>query len=258
MKLKVIACNVFMREVCCCAAQSPHLIDLEFTELGEHVHSETLRNAIQSRIDRADESPVRYDAVLLGYGICGNAGVGLQARRTPLVLPRAHDCCTVLLGSKEAFQQHFADNPSTPFSSVGYMERGEYYLRVEDGEHRIHYGDTYAAYVEQYGEENARYIWETLHPPAAGHSRRAVFIEIPETSHLGFAEKFKARAEMEGKEYVCLPGSLSLIRRLLLGQWDPDDFLVVPPGQQTVGVYDWSEIIRATDRPPDSAAGSCG
>ena len=31
MRLNVIACNVFMREVCQAVAESPQVIDLEFT-----------------------------------------------------------------------------------------------------------------------------------------------------------------------------------------------------------------------------------
>ena len=247
MRLKLIACNVFQREVCHCLATSPHVVDAEFTELGEHIHSDTLRSTIQSKIDATEKATAPYDAVLLAFGICGNSSVGLRARGTKLVIPRAHDCCTILLGSKEKFKEHFADNPSMPFSSSGYMERGEYYLRVEDGESKIHYGDAYAAYVEQYGEENAKFIWENMHPSHPKLPNKAVFIDIPETAHLGYAERFQARAGTEGKEYVRLQGSLALIRKLISGDWDPADFLIVPPGRRTAGVYDWSEIVRAVD-----------
>ena len=245
MRLKLIACNVFQREACHCLARTPHVVDVEFTELGEHVHSATLRNAIQARIDAAAASGKPYDAVLLLYGICGNATVGITARNIPLVIPRAHDCCGILLGSRETFKTHFADNPSMPFSSSSYLERGDYYLRVEEEGSRMHYGDAFAAYVEQYGEENAKYIWETMHPPHPDISRKAVFIEIPETAHLGYARTFKARAEADGKEFVCLSGSLRIVEKLISGDWTDDEFLVLQPGQKCVGVYDWDEIIRA-------------
>ena len=101
---------------------------------------------------------------------------GLAGRKTKLVLPRAHDCCTILLGSKERFQEHFQDNPSTPFSSVGYLERGSYYLRTEGGDRQIQYGDQFAALVEQYGEDNAKYIWESMHPENADPMITASFL----------------------------------------------------------------------------------
>lgn len=246
MNLKLICCNVFMREACAAIAQTPHVIDVEFTELGEHVHSETLRDGLQARIDAAGQAARRYDAILLLYGVCGNATIGLQARSIPLVIPRAHDCCTILLGSRAKFREHFEVNPSTPFSSAGYMERGDYYLRVEDGQHQMHFGDSYASYVEQYGEENARFIWESMHPVTPeGMEERAIFIEVPETAHLGAVEAFRAKVEGDHRTFIKLDGDLRLIRKLIGGEWDPEEFLVVPPGQKTQGVYDWSEILRA-------------
>ena len=245
MRLKLIACNVFMREAAICLARSPHIIDVTFTELGEHAQSDKLRDILQGHIDAVEQCATPYDAVLLLFGLCGNATVGLQARGTPLILPRAHDCCTILLGSKQAFQEHFSDNPSTPFSSAGYIERGDYYMRTtEDGE-ELQHGDAYAAYVEQYGEENARYIWESMHPERPESDAPAVFIDIPETRHLGYAEQFKSRVEEDGKTCLVLPGSLKMIDGLLNGTWDEELFLRVEPGQQIEGVYDWDTVVRA-------------
>jgi len=243
---KLIACNVFMREASLCLAQSRHVIDAEFTEVGEHTSPERLRERLQAGIDAAEQSPKPYEAILLLYGLCGNAGVGLTARSIPLVIPRAHDCCTVLLGSRLRFRDLFKDNPSRPFSSVGYVERGEYFIRVEDGESRIHYGDAYAEYVEKYGEENARYIWDTMHPQASDmDGESAVFIDVPETSHLGYVDRFRERADAEGVAVEIVAGDLRLIRALLSGEWSEEEFLVVSPGHRTVGVYDWNEVIRA-------------
>ena len=246
MLLKLICCNVFQREACLAIAYSPHTIDPEFLELGEHAQPDRLRQTIQARIDAVEQQAKTYDAILLLYGLCGNAGIGLQARSTRLVIPRAHDCCTILLGSRERFRQHFEHNLSAPFSSVGYLERGNYFLRTDLGDGQIHYGDQYAALVEQYGEDNAKYIWESLHPEElepAGTD--AVFIEIPETACLGGRDEFRAKVEAEGKQYRWLEGDIRLIRSLIDGSWESDEFLIVEPGQQTAGVYDWQEVICA-------------
>jgi hypothetical protein len=244
MLLKLICCNVFQREACLAIAYSPHTIDPEFLELGEHAQPDRLRQTIQARIDAVEQQAKTYDAVLLLYGLCGNAGIGLHARSTRLVIPRAHDCCTILLGSRERFRQHFEHNLSAPFSSVGYLERGDYFLRTDLGDGQIHYGDQYAALVEQYGEDNAKYIWESLHPEGLEPSGTdAVFIEIPETACLGGGDEFRAKVEAEGKQYRSLEGDIRLIRGLIDGDWNPDEFLIVESGQQTAGVYDWQEVI---------------
>ena len=245
MNFRLIACNIFQREACACVARSPHLVDIEFLELGEHARPNNLRTLLQARIDAAEEGPRRYDAVLLLFGLCGNAGVGLVARGTPLVLPRAHDCATILLGSRVAFQREFGDNPSQGFSSNGYLDRGEYFLRQpEEGGGVACGGDAYAELVKQYGEDNARYVWETMHPVRSGDDR-AVFIRMPGIDDAKHAERFRVQAEATGKRCAELTGNLRLIAALVEGQWDPAEFLVVPPGHRTVGVYDWDEIVRA-------------
>lgn len=249
MRLRLIACNVFLREACLAVAEAPHTVDLEFLDIALHVVSARLREALQERIDAAERSPRAYDAVLLLYGVCGNATVGLEARGTRLVLPRAHDCATLLLGSREAFRRHFAEAPSTPFGSTGFVERGDYYLRpgVEEGGIVPGGGDEYAALVARYGEDNARYLWETLHPaqeqdPSHG---RALFIDVPETAHLGHAERFRQAVASDGRTCEVLPGNMRLVRGLVAGDWDRAEYLVVEPGKKVAGVYDWDEIVRA-------------
>lgn len=245
MHLKLISCNVFQREAAWCLARSPHVVDTDFTELGEHARSAGLRQLIQAKIDATEASGKNYDAILLLFGLCGNATVGLRARRTRLVIPRAHDCCTILLGSRAKFVEHFGDAPSTPFSSAGYIERGSYFLRTsDDGDTgmTVESGDSYQALVQKYGEEDAKFIWAEMHPDHGND--RAVFIDLPQTSHLGYAEQFKAKAEAAGKRALQLAGNIRLIDGLLRGDWDEKEYLIVPPASTIEGVYDWDEVMR--------------
>ena len=245
MYLKLIACEVLTREVCRHVADSPHTIDLEFTPKAAHDDSNRLRALLQSRIDAAEDSPRQYEAILLGYGLCGNSTVNLTARKTKLVIPRAHDCCTLFLGSRERFRQHFANAPSTPFSTLGYLERDGAYSRESTSGITTGLYGTLEEYIARYGEENGRYLFETLHASIkAAEGKRVVFIDMPETRHLNALSRCRALAEAEGKELMVLEGSSRLLRKLIHGEWD-EEFLVVEPGQRIVGVYDWHEIMRA-------------
>lgn len=245
MRLKLLCCNVFQREACLCLARTPHVVDVDFVQLGEHERPDVLRASLQTLIDRADAFEPPYDAILLLFGLCGNATVGLRAGRTPLVMPRAHDCATVLLGSRDLFRRHFADNPSQPFGSVGYCERGNDYMLKRPGEQAVAQDPAFIEYVKQYGEENARYIWDELHPPHM--EKRAVFIAVPETAPLmrDQVEKFRNQALAAGQEYVQLTGSLRLIDSLIAGNWPNEEFLTVPPGRRIAGVYDWDVVAKA-------------
>jgi len=241
LQLKLVACNVFQREACWCLARTPHLVDPEFIELGLHVNPSRLRERLQARIDAADASGIRHDAVLLLYGVCGNAAVGLVARRAPLVIPRAHDCATVLLGGVKRYLEVFGDNPSRPFSSVGYLERCAEAYRTEGGA-GLEAGNTYEDFVGKYGEDNAKYIWQTLHP--VYDDAPALFIDIPETSRADAMARAEERLTADGRGWTVVAGDIGMIRRILHAEWDPREFLIVPPGATVAGVYDMEEVLR--------------
>ena len=248
MFFKLIACNVFFREICAEAAYSPHVYDLEFTEKGDHDQPDKLRALLQQKIDEAVACGKNYDAILLAFGLCGNALAGVSGGNNRLVIPRAHDCCTIFLGSKEKFAEHFGSNPSRPFSAAGYRERGDFLARTSSVSSMLGLNKTYEEYVKLYGEENAQYLMETLTPAKnAGKETEIFYIDMPGTAFLGYAEKCRKEAEAEGKTFTCVQGDGRLIRGLIRPEngWNSEDFLVVEPGQKITPVYDWDEVIRA-------------
>ena len=248
MYLKLIACDVLTREVCHCIARSPHTVDVEFTEKGAHEDSDRLRLLLQERIDKTAENGSPYDAILLAYGLCGNATAQLTARNIRLVVPRAHDCCTIYLGSRRRFEELFSDNPSRPFSSAGYMERGDSYLHDGDTGRLLGLDRSYEDFVAQYGEENAKYIMETLTLSRdANTDNKVIYIDVPETSQKEYASLCREKAEKEGRQFIRVEGSIRLIRKLVEGTWSEEEFLIVEPGQQIRAVYDWEEILRVGD-----------
>jgi hypothetical protein len=85
MKLKCLSCESVARLVYACAATSPHIVDVELFRLGLHNEPKNLCVRLQAHIDAVQGQP--YDAVLLAYGLCGQATAGLAARDIPLVIP---------------------------------------------------------------------------------------------------------------------------------------------------------------------------
>jgi hypothetical protein len=243
VKCKLICCDVFLREACYYIADSPLVIYPEFTDLGSHEQSGVLRAVIQAKIDEAEGKD--FSRILLGYGLCGNALSGIEARSVPLVIPRAHDCCTILLGSRSRFCELFGENLSGQWSSLGYLERGSSYIHKTDTGKLLGLDKSYEDFVKEYGEENAQYLWDTLHP--ADKESELTFIETPETEALGAARSFEKIAAEDGKTVTRIRGDLSILKGLIHGMWNEDEYLLVKPGQRIEGVYDQRTIVTAKE-----------
>ena len=204
MIFKLLSCDVLTREVSYCIARCPHTIRPVFTPKGEHNKPAQLRQNLQSQIDAAAAEEQVYDAVLLGYGLCGNAISGLVAREYPLVIPRAHDCTTLFLGSRQAFQCHFAENPSQTWASVGYSEAGDTVMSDDRTRNFLGLGQDYASLVEQYGEENAAYLIEAMRTEHGSDSM--ILIDIPETTIPEITERIRESAEEMNLKIVEIGG----------------------------------------------------
>lgn len=116
------SCEVLAQPIYLCAAMSPHIVDVSFLRIALHETPATLRARLQAEIDAAGPE---YDAVVLAYELCGGATVGLAAGRVPLIVPRAHDCITVFLGSRERYQGEFVEHPGTYWYAADYLERSD-------------------------------------------------------------------------------------------------------------------------------------
>ena len=87
--------------------------------------------------------------------------------------------------------------------------------------------------VEKYGEENAKYLMETMGNLGSYKETysRVVYIDTGVGPREALLEQSRKAAEENGWKFELVPGDRSLIRKMLAGDWDPEDFLIVKPGQ---------------------------
>lgn len=244
MRLKLISCEVLGREMRAAVARSPHQVDLEFLSKGLHdIGGGGMCERLQQAVDRADAS--RYEAILLGYALCGNGILGLTARSLPLVIPRAHDCITLLMGSRQRYGEYFENNPGVYFRSTGWLEHGENLDQLSRHAVRKKTGSGYslAELMAQYGEENGRYLFEQFTSYQSAY-RQLTFIETGPEPDGGFERQARDEAARRGWLFEKIRGDLGLFERLLAGAWDEQEFLVVPPGWRVTASYD-GEILQA-------------
>ena len=122
MKYKVIACGVFEPYLEQLSSESEHHIDLKVLDAGLHSRPNDLRLLVQTEIDEASRTG-GYDAVILFYGLCGRGTANLVSRDIPVIIPRAHDCITLFLGSAEAYLKQFHKNPGTFYHTLGWIDK---------------------------------------------------------------------------------------------------------------------------------------
>lgn len=238
----VIACHVLWRELCHFAAQSPHVFDFHFLEQGLHNTPERLREELQRAVDARDG---HYDALLIGYGLCSNGLQGLQARHTPIVCVRAHDCITFLLGSKERYREYFDTHPGTYWYSPGWIEDS-----AMPGKDR--YDAALKTYIEEYGEESARYLMEATETWISNYNN-AAYVDLGIGGSDGYRDYTRACAAWLGWQCDALEGDTRLLRDFLNGVWDDEAFLVVPPGYMVAPSFD-ERILEARPIPEAPAA----
>jgi Protein of unknown function (DUF1638) len=183
--------------------------DLTVLEFGLHVFPDQLKERLQEAVDAV---PGDCD-ILLGYGLCSYAVVGLHSDSHRLIIPRIDDCIALFLGSREDHLSRLAEAPGTYYLTKGWVEAQ--WDTIEE----------YARLVERYGENRAKKVAEVMYK----NYTQVVLINTGNYRIDDYRDFARAMADFLDLEYREIPGSNRMLEKLLSGDWEPE-FLVVPPG----------------------------
>lgn len=241
--LGIIACDVLEDEVRSrTASLGLEPLELRFLEMGKHDFPDGLHADLQEVVDILEAKGCRR--LVFVYGLCSNSILGLKARRAEMIFPRAHDCITLFLGSRERYAQIQKDCPGTYWFSPGWC-RGK---RVPGPGH---FEELEARYREQFDEDEVDYLMDMERQKLA-HYSVAAYTDLGD----GPVEECKAAtreaAELLGMEYRHHEGEDGLLVRLLAGPWEEKEFVVVPPGKTLAQSVDEC-VIKCVDCPVDGA-----
>ena len=234
------------REVSWIASKSPCYVDVTFMPLGLHEFPDKLRAALAEHIEISNkefpydhyEENLRYDYIILIYGLCDNSVVGLSSPDIPLVIPRAHDCTSLLLGSKERYDELFHEVSGTFWYSRGWIERS-----FMPGEEL--YNKTLKEYIEKYGEDNAEYLMEVQYGWMKTYNR-AYFIDWEQLGNSEYYRSYTKECAAYLKwNYEECQGSPLLLEKILSGRFDEEEVLIIPPGMFVDASFD-KKIIKVS------------
>lgn len=244
LRLKVIACDVLNREISFLASQSECFIDVTFLHQGLHCTPEKLKIILQNEINIANNGfPYNhygyrpdYDYIIMGYGLCSNGVVGISSSKIPLVIPKGHDCITILLGSRDRYKDYFDANPGSYWYSGGWIDRGN-----QPSEER--YMGTYKEYLEKYGEENAEYLMD-MEQHWMKDYKNAAFINWNCLGNSKYYRNYTLKsAKYLNWRFDELEGDSTLLKKILNGIFDEKEVLIVPKGKKVVQSFN-DEVIK--------------
>lgn len=201
----LICCETLWDEMQLAIRQTGYAGRVVLVESGLHNVPAQLRQRLQQELDRLTGA-VR---VLLGFGFCGGAMAGLHARGCQLVLPRADDCVTLMLGSAAQRKK---------LSQTYFLTRG--WLR---GEKNI--WEEYKYATEKFGKQRGHEIMQLM---LAQYKELAVLKTDAYNLDEIMADTQRI-ADTLGLQHTVVPSSVEYLCRLLCGPWDTGQFLVIPP-----------------------------
>lgn len=241
-RLALLACKVFEHEIALHARGAHHLVETRFFEIGLHDRPDELRATLQQHLAELDARP-DIEAVVLAYGLCGRGTVGLHSSRHPLVIPRAHDCITVFMGSKEAYAGHQRRCPTCYYYTPGWNR-----ARRVPGPEKLEL--MRADLAARFDPEDVDFLIESENEQLALHDT-ATYLDLGTADAEQEADYAKNCAEWLGWKFERLPGDPTLLRDLLWGNWDDDRFQIIPAGMQLGHAPDES-VMRAEARPTEA------
>lgn len=205
----IIACNTIKDEVNKVIEEEGIDYPVIWIESGLHNFPDKLREKLQEQINKISN----VENIILAYGYCGNALLGVYSDNAKLIIPRVDDCISLLLGSYQK-REALSNELGSYFLTRGWIENEQNIIKE------------YERSLDRYGEEQADRVMKIM----LEHYKRLILIDTGAYSLDDKCfEKSFALAKRMGLRYQIEPGSLNLLKKLLTGPWD-DDFVVLQSG----------------------------
>jgi len=258
MRLKIIACGVFKPYIENLIKKTEHQVEVTFLDAGLHETPNLLREKVQEEINKSSKKVaghnkgdcekcknpcIKFDYIVIFYGLCGRGVIDLTSYDVPLVLPRVHDCISLFLGSNTAYKKEFSANPGTFYHTLGWItekinpknkEANELYTNYDINGYEKH--PNYYDYNKQFGHENAEFILK-FHSNWVNNYNRCAYIDLGLENEIAYSELTKYMAKTFNLNFQVIKGDLDYIKALF-NVIDDNRITIIPPHSKVMHTGD--------------------
>lgn len=192
--------------------QATDAIEIRYLDQGLHRYPQKMPALIQQQLE---EIAPHFREIILGYGLCSNGIVGVQASRR-LIVPRCHDCIAFFLGSAETYRRAIKARPGTYYLTSGWIREGQDPLGIVEN-----------TYMPRMGRETA--VWGMREE--LKHYSHIVFINTGAGDPENLRRRAIENARFFKKQYGEIQASLDYLKKLLRGPYSDEDFILFEPGE---------------------------
>lgn len=208
MKTTMIVCETLKDEFLFLYKEIGLKANVKWIESGLHNYTQKLHDRLQQAIDEIEGC----ERVILVFGRCGDSVQNLKNGDFEMIIPKAEDCISLLMGSNER-RRDYSKEHAAYYLTEGWL-RGERNIWVE-----------YLYSVEKYGEETAKSIAKMMYC----NYRTLALLDTGIDPIGQLMEKTQEIEETLGLKREVVPAELTYIRELLTGPWDAARYEIVPP-----------------------------
>ena len=204
----LIACGMIQDEMSLAMKNTGINYDTIWMSAELHNNPDFLKQELQKEIDNHQE----YDLILLAYGNCGKALIGLRSEHTKLALLRSEDCIHMLLHNKKGLK---ATRGETYFITKGWM-LGKKSLKEE-----YHYA------INKYGPKRAEMIMEIMFK----NYKSLMMIDTGAYNIEEWIHCARHLSQVLKLDFVITQGDVDLLEMFISLDWD-HRVAVISPGSE--------------------------
>jgi hypothetical protein len=251
MRIHIVACRVLTRELSALIAHSSNSVDVTWLAQGLHETPEVLHRQLVDALEEIYEQVRRWqlkhkpDVIVLGYGLCSKATVGIVAKDIPIVIPRTDDCIALFLGSEERYLEYFKGFPGTYWLNDKWVENSPEIEPDYPEKHR-------AELMEKYdGDEDTVEYLMSMDEQFTSNYRCVGYISSKVHNDPLYRAWAQGYAQRCGLDFMDVDGDDSYFKKIVDGDFNEHDFLTLKPGE-TVQYTDGPERMVAVTAEGDA------